>query len=47
MTPEELASSKREARHLSDAQLGVLLRDGPSGLPPDEWDVGCAGFRGQ
>lgn len=39
MTPEELARSKREARHLSDAQLGVLLREGPGGLPPDAWDV--------
>ena len=39
MTPEELARSKREAHQLSDAQLGVLLREGPSGLAPDAWDV--------
>jgi hypothetical protein len=39
MTPEELARSKREAHQLSDAQLGVLLREGPSGLPSDAWDV--------
>ena len=39
MTPEELARSKREARQLSDAQLGVLLREGPSGLASDAWDV--------
>jgi hypothetical protein len=39
MTPEELARSKREAHQLSDAQLGVLLREGASGLPSDAWDV--------
>lgn len=39
MTPEELERSKREALRLSDAELGVLLRDGPDGLPTGAWGV--------
>lgn len=39
MTPEELAGSKQEAHRLSNAQLGVLLRQGPDGLPDGAWDV--------
>jgi len=39
MTPEELARSEQEAYSLSDAQLGVLLRQGPEGLPVGAWDV--------
>ena len=39
MTPEEFARSEQEAFQLSDAQLGVLLRQGPEGLPVGAWDV--------
>jgi len=39
MTPEELARSEQEAVRLSDAQLGVLLRQGPEGLPAGAWDI--------
>jgi hypothetical protein len=39
MTPEELARSQREARTLSDAALGELLREGPDGLSLGAWDV--------
>ena len=39
MTPEELARSKQEALRLSDAELGVLLRQGAEGVPGGAWEV--------